>query len=85
MARDDEAAELLQHALAIFTRTLHDEHPHVLACRDTWPSCGASTQARDLLQRAPGISGRILLCRTTLRNSRQGAGVRDHQQGWRAC
>jgi hypothetical protein len=34
MARDDEAAELLQRALGIFTRTLHDAHPHVLACRE---------------------------------------------------
>jgi hypothetical protein len=28
----DEAAALLQRALAIFTRTLHDAHPHVRAC-----------------------------------------------------
>jgi tetratricopeptide (TPR) repeat protein len=33
-AREEEAAELLQRALAIFTRTLHDAHPHVLACRE---------------------------------------------------
>ena len=34
MARDDEAAELLRRALTIFTRTLHDAHPHVLVCRE---------------------------------------------------
>jgi hypothetical protein len=34
MARDDEAEPLLRRARTLFTRTLHDAHPHVRACRD---------------------------------------------------
>ncbi|MEP7342722.1 MAG: tetratricopeptide repeat protein [Acidobacteriota bacterium] len=38
LGSEEEAAELLQRALVIFEKTLEDDHPHLIACRENLES-----------------------------------------------